>query len=104
MHARLENDSCVTRRWGGGGREARAPLKYTGFACLVDQWTISEPRAYAKREGEKEKNYRLEYKFRRLKGARHLTDSVVLHLPKGRDIYIYCLIHASLFHKSEKQL
>lgn len=103
MHARLENDSCVTRRWGRGGRGARAPLKYTGFACLADRW-ISEPRAYAKREGEKEKNYRLEYKFRRLKGARHLTDSVVLHLPKGRDIYIYCLIHASLFHKSEKQL
>lgn len=38
MHARLENDSCVTRR--------RASLKYTGFTCLL----LADPR---EREGEK---------------------------------------------------
>lgn len=37
MHARLENDSCVTRR--------RAPLKYTGF-------TVSPPRRFERKEEE----------------------------------------------------
>lgn len=66
MHARLENDSCVTRWWGGReGRGARAPLKYTGFACL-----LADLREFTrKREGEREKK-RERKKNRTKRGAR----------------------------------
>lgn len=99
----LENDSCHSKV----GR-ARASLKYTGFACL-DRWTIKESlKARERKREEDEKRSRKKITVSNinfeLKGARHLTDSIVLDLPKGRDIYIYCLIRASLFHKSEKQL